>query len=679
MATYSAIIDSGLTSAEGFNKALSQLLGNEGIPTITTPSALQVVQRGAGANMSVDVSIGSSLISNSTATFGYAAWQDAVSNVTISAANPSNPRIDAIVAYINLAAVSTTNNNNPGSLVLAAIAGTPAGSPSTPSDSTIQSTLGAGVPWVRLANVTVPANATQIVTANIADARAPFAVRANLWGGSSNTNGHTVPNVADGNVVIDNATQTLTNKTLTGPVMTSPSESGNTGWQTPVNGVTFTYSANNGNKEFVLTPSADPTSWLNPGMKMKFIRGTTPPTQAMSFTAASSQYATKASPTGITFTSAFTAETWIYLNSYTGNNQFLTGRLDAAGTSGGWRFIVNGNGQLDIGYGSGSSFTTFVSYQSVPLKRWVHVAGVVTSTSSKTGAVYINGMSVPVSSPAAAATSLTQASVDLRLGAASATSSNTYLDGYIAEARVWSVAQSQAAIQANMGINLTGSETNLVALFQGPTFNDLTSNGNNLTATNGATQVTAYPYNATEYCFVTKVASGAVTVFCGTDYGIPNMTLNSAAYSTSRAPFGFPAGRNKWLVDTIKRAAETISTGTSGTFVGSNHSLSVPTGSWRIWHEGPYAQHNTSSGNFEFRFRLSGATAGAIDDSQTDSFLYTAGGDYATQSYRDTVLELSAQEVYTLQSAAIIGGGTTSTAIRGDVATSIIRAECAYI
>jgi hypothetical protein len=203
-----------LTSAEGFQKVLSQLLGNEGIPTVTTPTALQAVQRGAGANMSVDVSLGSALISNTTNTFGYAAWQDAVSNVAITAANASNPRIDAVVAYINLAAVSTTNNNNPGSLVFTAIAGTPAGSPSAPTNSTIQATLGASVPWVRLANVTVPANATQIVTANIADARPPLAVYARLWGGASNTNGHIVPNVADDTVVLVSATQTLTGKTL---------------------------------------------------------------------------------------------------------------------------------------------------------------------------------------------------------------------------------------------------------------------------------------------------------------------------------------------------------------------------------------------------------------------------------------------------------------------------------
>lgn len=215
MTTYSAPIDTGLTSSEAFQKAVSQLLV-EGVATIATPTALQVIQRGAGANMSVDISIGSALISNSSGTFGISAWIDATANQTIATASGANPRIDAVVAWIDTSVISTITNNNPGSLKFADVQGTVGSSPVAPTDSAVQSSLGAGIAWVRLANVTVPQSATQIVTANIADQRPPFAVRARLWGGSSNTYGHTVPNVADDTVMLLNASQTFTNKIISG-------------------------------------------------------------------------------------------------------------------------------------------------------------------------------------------------------------------------------------------------------------------------------------------------------------------------------------------------------------------------------------------------------------------------------------------------------------------------------
>ena len=214
MSTYSAIIDNGKTSAEGFYKAISMLLGNQGVPSIYQPTSLQVVQHAAGANMSVDISIGSALLPNSLGTFGYNGWQDAPSNLAIGTASALNPRIDAVVAYINMSAVSSTNSNNPGSLAFMDVQGTPASSPVAPNSSAIQAALGAGVPWIWLAQVTVPQNATQIVTAYIADARPPFATYARIWGGSSNTSGHVVPNVADDTVMLNNATATVKNKTF---------------------------------------------------------------------------------------------------------------------------------------------------------------------------------------------------------------------------------------------------------------------------------------------------------------------------------------------------------------------------------------------------------------------------------------------------------------------------------
>lgn len=310
---------------------------------------------------------------------------------------------------------------------------------------------------------------------------------------------------------------------------------------------TWSYGANNGNKEFTVTVSGDKTGKYNPGMKVKIPRGVTPPTQAMSFTAASTQYATKASPTGITFTGPFTVEAWVYLNSYGTGEPSVINRRNST-FNGGWGFSVSSSalndGRVRIYYGTGTSATDFISYQILPLRQWVHIAGVVTSVSGKTGQIYINGVAVTTTSVTTAATSLTQSTDDLRLGAISGTPASTYFDGYMSEVRVWSGAQTQTQIQANMGINCVGNETNLVALFQGNgNFNDLTSNANNLTATNGATSVTANPYHATEYGLVVGASYSNPTTTLTINTGgsvLPNQTLGAASYSLVHEPFGFP-------------------------------------------------------------------------------------------------------------------------------------------
>lgn len=306
---------------------------------------------------------------------------------------------------------------------------------------------------------------------------------------------------------------------------------------------TATYGANNGNKEFTVTYPLDLTPTLSAGMKMQHTRGTTAPTQCMAFTAASSQYASKSSPTGITFTSAFTCETWIKLNSYTGQIQYFGGRTD--NSTGGFAFGCTAAGQLYILYGASSSFTTLTSYQSLPINRWIHVAVSISSVSSKTAIMYINGTSVPFAT-GGSATTLTQTGNLFVSGNVT----NTYLDGEASEFRIWSAAQSQANIQTNMAISLTGSETNLVALFQGNgNFNDKTSNANNLTASGGAlaTQV-ANPYNNIEYAEIVSVSysSPNTTITLNTgDFGsMPNMTLTNPQYSTTENPFGLPQGVN---------------------------------------------------------------------------------------------------------------------------------------
>jgi len=217
MSTYVAQRNGGLTNEQGLFEWMQQSF-TAGVPGVHNANSLKVVQRGAGANMSVDVSIGDGHFIRPDNAYSYWGWQDAATNVAITTANPSNPRIDVIAAYIDLSVINAGSggNGNVGALKFMAVAGTPAGSPVAPNAAAVQAAVGASNPFIQLASVTVPAAASSIVTANIADTRAFIASKLRLWGGGANTSGHTVPNIADDTVALLAAVQTLTNKTISG-------------------------------------------------------------------------------------------------------------------------------------------------------------------------------------------------------------------------------------------------------------------------------------------------------------------------------------------------------------------------------------------------------------------------------------------------------------------------------
>jgi hypothetical protein len=95
----------------------------------------------------------------------YRVRSDAVVNLAIGAANPTNPRIDRVIAEV----LDATFTGSQNLWHLRVVAGTPAGSPVAPAEPSTAITL---------ALVSVPANDTTIDNAQITDARP----RASLGG-----------------------------------------------------------------------------------------------------------------------------------------------------------------------------------------------------------------------------------------------------------------------------------------------------------------------------------------------------------------------------------------------------------------------------------------------------------------------------------------------------------------
>jgi hypothetical protein len=169
--------------------------------------------------MSVDIAPGDGV--PMTTDTGPWDWSTAVKNVTVGAASANNRR-DLVVAYTDLSVTnpSTSTPNNPGALKFIVVQGTPAASPSDPNDAAIRATaVGATNPYLILARISLTSSTTQITNAQITSLITPIALNVQrLWGGSSNTLGHLVPNQADGTIVTTTDTGSVTNAMLAGSI-----------------------------------------------------------------------------------------------------------------------------------------------------------------------------------------------------------------------------------------------------------------------------------------------------------------------------------------------------------------------------------------------------------------------------------------------------------------------------
>lgn len=151
-------LQGGSHPAEDTRRALEAIIGR-GLEGIVQSTDMSVAENGT-PNMSVDVAGGQAFIQGTEGTYqaAYFVENRGTTNLTISASDPTNPRIDLVVAKIEDSAYSGATD----AWSLAVVTGTPAGSPSAPTapDNSIT-----------LAQVAVAASATSITNANITDTR----------------------------------------------------------------------------------------------------------------------------------------------------------------------------------------------------------------------------------------------------------------------------------------------------------------------------------------------------------------------------------------------------------------------------------------------------------------------------------------------------------------------------
>lgn len=183
-------------NAGEYRRWLHRLHG--GRPGIFAAGELKVTQRGAGANLSVDVAAGACLIAGTETTSGaskqglYFFNEEAVTNVAITAGGAS-PRTDLVVVRVRDQEYSGGTNTAVIEVVQGVEGG---GTPATPNNSFV------------LAEVAVAAGASSITNANITDKRdvssdyhyaAPWGAS---WGERTRAVATSSTNITSGNTVL---------------------------------------------------------------------------------------------------------------------------------------------------------------------------------------------------------------------------------------------------------------------------------------------------------------------------------------------------------------------------------------------------------------------------------------------------------------------------------------------
>lgn len=171
MATKVSFVNGATTYSDEDVAQLQTDFFTEGVADQTGSNTdLQVVQRAAGANMSVDISVGRAYIDITWAgrPFKVRLANLSVINSVVGANSSGANRIDAVVAKID---VSVTPNAAGDNIGTAAVVNNATGTPAVAmSDAAITTALG-HANWFRLCNITVANLAASIVNANIADTR----------------------------------------------------------------------------------------------------------------------------------------------------------------------------------------------------------------------------------------------------------------------------------------------------------------------------------------------------------------------------------------------------------------------------------------------------------------------------------------------------------------------------
>jgi hypothetical protein len=379
-------------------------------------------------------------------------------------------------------------------------------------------------------------------------------------------------------VTVANGASSITNALISDRrVQATVAASATTDWRAQSQQVTaVTY---NGNRSYSLTYGASVASFTSKGTRKRFTRTVATATQATNLNG-TTQYWSKATPTGITFVGDHSYHVKGKLSAYPGaSGGFFFQRQSGGGSVNGFALLVTSSGSLQVQYGNGASTTQIGTYQSLPLNKEFSL-NVAVSVAAKTAVFILDGAVIPSSLLAGTATTVVQpaAAVPMCIGVDGTLAAGFY-PGFIGQAGLFSSAVATATLRSYDTYQLTGSESTCIGFWS---FNgvstDASSNANTLVASGSATATAVSPFfgvqadgtttGSLEYGIVTNLSSDGLTETVQVPEGCALPTtggISAVAYSGVKAPFGMPISRIKWQIVTLYASTNVQAAATTAT------------------------------------------------------------------------------------------------------------------
>ena len=186
----------------------------------------------------------------------------------------------------------------------------------------------------------------------------------------------------------------------------------------------------------------------------------------------------------------------------------------------------------------------------------------------------------------------------------------------------------------------------------------------------------------TVYGIVTAIDASTITMYGGTDYDVANSAITVPVYSEVKAPLGFPLDPTKWsvLVTDTSNRAQASPTQNVWYNLGSV-AITVPIGIWEILYDVSLYATDTSATFVDVEVTLS--TAADSESDANNTVFHSSNGASTTLvsnygAIRHIDLNLAVKDVYYLNTRTT-DSGIGSINNRGDRATTVIRARCAYL
>lgn len=613
-------------------------------------------------DLTVKVTKGRAYIESSSGN-SYPIRLDVDSNVAVNANSSGNPRIDAVVLYIDLSAAPNSDASNVAKLQI--IEGTPAPAPVAPTDAEIHSVIGASNPFIRIANITVASGATSVTNPNISDTRAEVIY---VIGGVKTTKGYlnikeqaAAPGTpAAGSVSIYAKTDKKvykkdstgaetevgsggggTTDLIVGEVPAGAIDGSNSQFTTAANFATGTLHVyKNGIR---LKGGGVDYSETGPNSFTMVIAPATGTTLFVDYfkvstTAAggSTSFIYNETPSGainganLNFATAF---------PYIGGTLMVyrDGQLMVPGVGGDYTETTPGSGLFDFFITPATGSVLRVAYQK---------SLSVTGNADTVDGFHANSTPTPNQLLPLDGSGLFPASVIPGLPWTLIAGTLTYLS------------TADPVFVATTSVDLTGTISlgMRIRLVQ----------------------------TTTKYFIVVAISATTITLYGGTDYDLANAAISSVYYASDKAPYGFPLNPDKWTVQTNDPNDRTQSSPVMNVWYNPGSiSIPIPIGVWRVYYSIciDFLRNPGTAIDMHTSLSTSNNSESDVDFSSTN---YMSGASSFMEKFdmihREKILNLTTATTYFLITRTT-GSGMNNLSFLGSslYGTTVIRAICAYL